>query len=126
MAEYHLGRALYLQGHYDESRAAFEKARELSPRSSIPLLGLAQLYLARADSGRAVGLMQKVPGRDSNSLFWLASAYSAHGDHDKALSTMKKAFHAGFRDFAAIDASPHLATLRSDSRFQQLMHEYRK
>jgi serine/threonine-protein kinase len=126
MAEYHLGRALYLQGRYDESRAAFEKAGELSPRSSIPLLGLAQLYLARGDSGRAVGLMQKVPGRDSNSLFWLASAYSAHGDHDKALSTMKKAFHAGFRDFAAIDASPHLATLRSDSRFQQLMHEYRK
>jgi len=126
MAEYHLGRALYLQGHYDEAGMAFEKARELSPRSSIPLLGLAQLYLARGDSEGAVGLMEKDQWRAAMDLFWLASAYSAHGDRDKALATMKKAFNAGFRDFAAIDASPHLATLRSDSSFQQLMNEYRK
>jgi hypothetical protein len=34
---------------------------------------------------------------------------------------MKKAFDLGFRDFAEIDASPHLATLRADPRFAALL-----
>ncbi|HXX22734.1 MAG TPA: protein kinase [Terriglobia bacterium] len=126
MANYHLGRALYLQGRYDEARAAFEKAKELSPTSSMPLSGLAQLYLAQGNSERAVGVLEKVNLKAAISLFWLASAYSAHGDRDKALATIKKAFDLGFRDFAAIDASPYLATLRSDPNFQQLIRQYRK
>jgi serine/threonine protein kinase len=32
----------------------------------------------------------------------------------------------GYRDFAAIDASPHLAALRSDPRFQQLLRRYQQ
>jgi TolB-like protein/Flp pilus assembly protein TadD len=126
IASYHLGRALYLQGRYDEARVAFEKARELSPTSTIPLLGLAQLYLAQGNSERAVGLLEKVNLKAGTALFWLACAYSAHGDRDKALATMKRAFDLGFRDFTAIDASPHLAMLRADPRFQQLVREYRK
>jgi len=92
-------------------------------------LGLGQLYLAQGNPERAVSLMEEICSKRPKAAiyrFWLASAYSAQGDRDNALATMKKAFDGGFRDFAAIDASPHLATLRSDSRFQQLMHEYRK
>jgi serine/threonine-protein kinase len=126
MADYHLGRALYLQGRYDEARVAFDKARELSPTSTSPLMGLAQLCLAQGDSGRAVGLLEKIGRKDAIYTFWLASAYSAHGDRDKALATMKKALDLGFRDFAAIDASPYLAALRADPNFQQLMRKYRK
>jgi tetratricopeptide (TPR) repeat protein len=126
IAYYHLGRALYLQGRFDEARAAFEKVKELSPTSTIPLLGLAQLYLAQGDSERAVALLEKVGSKAAIALFWLASAYSAHGDRDKALATMKKALDLGFRDFAAIDASPYLAALRADPNFQQLTRKYRK
>jgi TolB-like protein len=126
IAHYHLGRALCVQGRFDEARMAFEKAKELSPTSSIPLLGLAQLYLAQGDSERAVGVLEKVIWKTAVYSFWMASAYSAHGDRDKALATMKKAFDLGFRDFAAIDASPHLAGLRADPNFQQLMRNYRK
>jgi TolB-like protein/cytochrome c-type biogenesis protein CcmH/NrfG/predicted Ser/Thr protein kinase len=126
MADYHLGRALYLQGRYDEAQAAFDKAKELSPTSTIPLLGLAQSYLAQGDSERAVGLLEKQGSKTAIGLFWLASAYSARGDRGEALATIKKAFDLGFRDFAAIGASPHLATLRADPRFQQLIREYRK
>jgi TolB-like protein len=126
MADYHLERALFLQGRYDEAGAAFEAAKELSPTSWIPLLGLAQMYLAQGNSERAVGVLEKVSSKTSVVSFWLACAYSAHGDRDKALATMKKAFDLGFRDFAEIDASPHLATLRSDPRFQQLIREHRR
>jgi serine/threonine protein kinase/TolB-like protein/tetratricopeptide (TPR) repeat protein len=126
IAHYHLGRAFCVQGRYDEARVEFEKAKELSPTSWIPLLGLAQVYLAQGDSGRAAGVLEKVIWKTAVPLFWLASAYSAHGDRDKALATMKKAFDLGFRDFGEIDSSPHLATLRADPRFQQLMRNYRK
>ena len=105
---------------------AFEKAKELSPTSTIPPLGLAQLYLAQGDSERAVGVLEKANAKNAVHFFWLASAYSAHGDRDKALATMKRAFDVGFRDFAAIDASPYLAALRADPRFQQLIREHRK
>jgi serine/threonine protein kinase/Tfp pilus assembly protein PilF len=129
MADYHLGRALYLQGRYQEARLAFEELKALCPTSPEYVVGLAQLYLAQGDSERAVRLLEEICSKRPKAAiyrFWLASAYSAQGDRDKALATMKKAFDGGFRDFAGIDASPHLATLRSDSRFQQLMHEYRK
>jgi serine/threonine protein kinase/Flp pilus assembly protein TadD len=126
MADYHLGRALFLQGRYDEARAAFEKVKGLSPTSWMPLLGLGQMYLAQGDSERAVSLMEKASPQTGVYFFWMACAYSAHGDRDKALATMRKAFNLGFRDFTEIDASPHLATLRADPRFQQLIREYRK
>jgi len=129
MADYFLGRALCLQRRYQEARVAFEKAKELCPASVVGNLGLGQLYLAQGNPERAVSLMEEICSKRPKAAiyrFWLASAYSAQGDRDNALATMKKAFDGGFRDFAAIDASPHLATLRSDSRFQQLMHEYRK
>jgi eukaryotic-like serine/threonine-protein kinase len=129
MADYFLGRTLYLQRRYQEARAAFEKAKELCPASVVGDLGLGELYLAQGDSERAVSLIEEVCSKRPKAAiyrFWLASAHSAHGDRDKGLATMEKAFNLGFRDFALIDASPDLAALRSDSRFQRLMHEYRK
>lgn len=38
----------------------------------------------------------------------------------------QESLEKGYRDFAAIDASPHLAALRSDPRFQQLLRRYRQ
>jgi len=45
---------------------------------------------------------------------------------EKALATLQKALNAGYRDFAAIDASPYFSSLRWDPRFQQLTRRYRK
>jgi TolB-like protein/Tfp pilus assembly protein PilF len=125
MAYYHLGRALYLQGRYRESRASFEKLKEICSTSSDADLGLGQLYLAQGDSVRAVRILEKyalIFPKSAIHLFWLASAYSAHHDRDKAFAAMKKAFNLGFRDIAAIRASPYLSSLRSDPRYQDLLH----
>jgi tetratricopeptide (TPR) repeat protein len=122
---YHLGRALNLQGRFQEAIAAFQLVRQLSPISPTADLGLAQVYLAQGNSERAVSVLQKQPGT-AIDLFWLSSAYAAHGDKEKALGTLQKACTAGYRDFAAIDASPYFQTLRSDPRFQQLIERYRR
>jgi len=127
-AHYHLGRALLLQGRYQEAIAAFEHAKELNPAFSTADFGLAQVYLAQGDYDRALAILLNRPAmrRGAIYLFWLSSVYAGRGDRDKALTTLQKALVAGYRDFAAIDANPHFASLRSDPRFQQLIQRYRK
>jgi hypothetical protein len=57
--------------------------------------------------------------------FWGSAIYAARGEKDKALAQLRITLEKGFRDFAAIDSSRDLATLRSDPRFQQLVGRYR-
>jgi eukaryotic-like serine/threonine-protein kinase len=123
---YHLGRALMLQRRYQEAITAMEHAKELSPASPTADFGLAQVYLAQGNSGRALALLAKQDLRTGIGFFWLGSAYAAHGDTEKALDTLQKAFSAGYRDFAALDASPHFSQLRSDPRYQHLIQRYRR
>jgi non-specific serine/threonine protein kinase len=126
-AHYHLGRALLLQGRYQEAIAAFEHAKELNPAFSTADFGLAQVYLAQGDYDRALAPLLNHPEkfRGAVYLFVLGSIYAGRGDKEKAFAELQKALEAGYRDFAAIDASPHFASLRSDPRFQQLLRRYR-
>lgn len=126
VANYHLGRALILQRQYSEANAAFERMKKLNPTGLQADLGLAQLYLAQGDSERALSLLKNLPRSSALNSFWAASAYAAHGDKEIALTTIERAYNEGFRDFAAIDASPYFAALRSDPRFQKLIRQYRK
>ena len=58
--------------------------------------------------------------------YWLSAAYSAKGDKENALAMLQDAFKLGYRDFAALDASPYFANLRSDPRYQKLIAQYQK
>ena len=126
---YHLGRALYLQERFDEAIAAMEHARKLSPQSSTPDSGLAQVYLAKGDYDRALSYWLRQPGnqRSAAVIAYLgASIYAAGGEKEKALAELETALKADYRDFAAIDNNHHFNSLRSDPRFQQLMRKYRQ
>ena len=126
---YHLGRALLVQGRYDEAIAAFEQAHALSPQSYTPDAGLAQVYLAKKEYDRALQLFLREPEKVRNTSlqeFLASSIYAGKGEREKSLAELQKALESGYRDFAAIDASPHLAALRTDPRFQQLTQRYRK
>ena len=127
-AYYQLGRALLHQGRYQEAMAAMEHAKALSPTSTTPDFGLAQVDLAEGNYDQALAVLSQlaVRDKDASTLFWLTAAYAAKGDKQRALATLQKAFGAGFRDFAAIDASPYFASLRSDPKFEQLIRRYRK
>ena len=122
----YLARSLILQGHYQEAIAALEQARVLSPTSPSVDLGLGQVYLAQRNYDRAMESKTTKVRSSAIYAFRLSSAYAARGDKEKALATLQEAFTAGYRDFAAIDASPYFSGLRADPRFQQLVERYRK
>jgi serine/threonine protein kinase/tetratricopeptide (TPR) repeat protein len=125
---YQLGRALLLQSRYDEAVAAMEHARKLSPKSATAELGLAQVYLAKGEYNEALFHWSWQPVSQQHTAigaFWGSSIYAARGEKDKALAQLQTSLEKGFRDFAAIDASPYFASLRSDPRFQRLIRRYR-
>jgi eukaryotic-like serine/threonine-protein kinase len=118
-AFYHLGRALLLQGRYEEANQAFENA-DASERD----FGKAQILLAEGKYDAAITLLSKERGRAINAYF-LSAAYAAKGDSEKSLASLGRAFDLGYRDFAAVDASPYFGRLRSEPKFQQLLRQYR-
>ncbi len=92
-AYYELGRALYLQGRFDEALAAMEQAKTLSPTSTTPEFGLAQVYLAKGDYDRALSYWTKQPEaqRGTGIMSFLGSTiYAARGDKEKALAEMRR------------------------------------
>jgi Flp pilus assembly protein TadD len=123
---YHLGRALILEQRYSEAIATFQHQKEVDPASSFPDLGMGQVYLAQGNYDKALDALSKSLRPAAVNYYWIGAAYAARGDKDKAMATMQKAFDMGFHDFAVLDASPYFALLRSDARFQQLLHRYRK
>jgi TolB-like protein/predicted Ser/Thr protein kinase len=123
-AYYHLGRALLLQKRFAEAISAFQQARQLSPNSITPDFGLAQVYIAQGNYDRALVLLKKQPDTPI-TLFQMCLAYAGTGQKQQALDALEKALAGGYRDFAAIDAAPQLASLRSDPRFQALLRRYR-
>ena len=126
---YHFGRALMLEGRYDEAIEAMNRAQTLSPASGTPSFGLAQIYLAKGDYDKALDYWMRQPEMQRNTsleLFWESSIYAGRGEKDKALASLQRALEKGFNDFAAIDNSPHFNSLRSDPRFQQLLKKHRQ
>jgi TolB-like protein/DNA-binding winged helix-turn-helix (wHTH) protein/cytochrome c-type biogenesis protein CcmH/NrfG len=125
---YQLGRALMLQGRYEEAFAAYQHALELSPKYASPHVGLAEVYLAQGEYEKALQELQDA-GRIRNAahvIFIVSQVYAAKGDKTRALAELEKALANGYRDFPAIDANPYLAQVRSDPRFREVVQRYRK
>ena len=124
---YQLGRALLVQGRYGEAVGALEYAKALNADFTAADFGLALVSLARGDYRRALAQItglaryREVP----IGLVLISSIYAATGEKGKALASLEKALARGYRDFAAIDASPYLAAVRPDPAFQQLLSRYR-
>ena len=126
-AQYHLGRALIFQSRYQEAATAFQRAKELGS-ARYENLGMAQLALAQANYDEALKYLSAETDAKKTTIdqYWLAAVYSAKGDKDKSFAALQQALQTGYRDFAALDASPYFANLRSDPRYQKLVAQYRK
>lgn len=121
-AQYHIGRALYLQGHFPEAMAAFDRCEELSGNSNAADLGRSQALAAQGHYAEAITTILKNGTSKSNiNSYWLSSYYAGKGDKEKALATLRESVEFGFRDFAALDANPAFSSLHSDPRFTEIV-----
>jgi serine/threonine protein kinase/Tfp pilus assembly protein PilF len=117
-AQYHLGRALYLQGRFPEAMSAFDRCEELAGNPDVANLGRSQALAAQGRYAEAITTILK-NGTLKSMIhnYWLSSYYAGNGEKEKALATLQKSFQYGFRDFASLDANPAFSSLRSDPRF---------
>jgi serine/threonine protein kinase/Tfp pilus assembly protein PilF len=121
-AQYHIGRALYLQGRFPEAMAAFDRCEELSGNPNAANLGRSQALAAQGKYAEAITtILKNGTSKSSINTYWLSSYYAGKGEKEKALATLRESFALGFRDFAALDANPAFSSLRSDARFTALV-----
>ncbi len=125
-AQYHLGRALYLQGRYTEAMAAFDRCEEVAGESSAADFGRSQALAAQGRYTDAIAtILKRGQPKSMMDTYWLSTYYAGAGDKEKAIGTLEKAFDRGFHDLAAVNASPSFVSLRNDPRFQTLLQRFK-
>ena len=114
----------YLGKHmYDEAVAELRKAVQLSEGSPTCIANLARAYAASGKKSEALKLLSDLKKRSisshSNSSE-IAMIYASLGDVDQAMNWLEKGYEDRFNPGVLL--RPGFDPLRSDSRFQELLH----
>jgi len=125
-AFYHLGRALLVTRDYEGAIAAFKRVGESGVHTQLTSLGLSQAYLETGDLALAREHSDiAMDDLSAITLTYRSMIEAADGNPDAALEYLEQALEVNYRDFAALEVSPHLATLRKDPRYAELIARYR-
>jgi TolB-like protein/DNA-binding winged helix-turn-helix (wHTH) protein/Flp pilus assembly protein TadD len=115
---------VYLQKHmYNEAVAELKKAVELSGNSPTCIANLARAYVASGNRGEAVKLLDDLKKRSNpgySNASEIAMIYASLGDTDQAMNWLEKGYEERFNPGVLL--RPGFDSLRSDSRFQSLIH----
>jgi tetratricopeptide (TPR) repeat protein len=114
----------YLQKHmYDEAVAELQKAVQLSGGSPTCIANLARAYVLSGKRSEAVKLLSDLKQRSTPAYSYaseIAVIYVALGDNDQAMTWLEKGYAERFNPGVLL--RPGFDPLRSDSRFQDLVH----
>ena len=114
----------YLQKHmYDEAVAELQKAVKLSGNSPTCIANLARAYVASGKRAEAVTLLNTLIKRSTtgySNASEIAMIYASLGDTDQAMNWLDKSFEDRFNPGVLL--RPGFDPLRSDPRFQSLVH----
>jgi TolB-like protein/DNA-binding winged helix-turn-helix (wHTH) protein len=123
IGHYELGQALVQKHMYDEAIAEFQKAIELSGPSGAFDSNLGYAYAVSGRKKEASKILDDLESRriqnpsvDAD----IALIYVGLGDRDEAMARLDSAFESRFK--ASILLRPAFDPLRSDARFQDLLH----
>jgi tetratricopeptide (TPR) repeat protein len=123
LAHNHLGQA-YLQMHmYDDAIAELQKAVQLSGGGPTCMANLARANAASGKKSEAEKLLRDLkkrsgPGYSHGSE--IAVIYASLGDSDQAMNWLEKGYEERFNPGVLL--RPGLDPLRSDPRFQDMVH----
>jgi TolB-like protein/DNA-binding winged helix-turn-helix (wHTH) protein/Tfp pilus assembly protein PilF len=114
----------YLQKHmYHEAAAELQKAVQLSGGSPTCIANLARAYVASGKRSEAVKLLNDLKNRSTPGFSHaseIAVIYVSLGDMDQAMNWLEKGYAERFNPGVLL--RPGFDPLRSDARFQNLVH----
>jgi TolB-like protein/DNA-binding winged helix-turn-helix (wHTH) protein/Flp pilus assembly protein TadD len=114
----------YLQKHmYDKAVAELQKAVQLSGGSPTSIANLARAYVLSGNRSEAEKLLSDLKKRSNpgySNASEIAMIYASLGDTDQAMSWLEKGYEERFNPGVLL--RPGFDPLRSDSRFQNLVH----
>jgi tetratricopeptide (TPR) repeat protein len=123
VAHYQLGQAYVQNQMYSDAMTEFKRAIELSGTGTTFSSNLAYVYALAGKRGDAVKILNDQKNRVdhgfSNSAE-IALIYVGLGQNDQAMTWLERAYEERFNP--SILARPSFDPLRSDNRFQDLMH----
>jgi len=123
VAHYQLGQALAQKKKYDEAIAEFRRAIELSGENATVESNLANAYAVSGRKEEAMKILRDLERRQSQNSSTssnIALIYVGLGDKAQAMVWLNKAYQARFNP--SILLRPVFDPLRSDQRFQDLLH----
>jgi len=122
IAHYQLGQAYVQNRMYSDAIAEFQKAIELSGVGTTFISNLAYVYALAGRRGEAVKILNDQKNRDqgSSNSAEIALIYVGLGNNDQSMAWLERAYEERFNP--SILARPSFDPLRSDKRFQDLMH----
>ncbi len=114
----------YLQKHmYDQAVAELQKSVNLSGDSPTCIANLARAYVASGKRSEAVKLLGDLKKRSNpgySNAAEIAMIYASLGDTDQAMNWLEKGYEERFNPGVLL--RPGFDPLRSDPRFQKLVH----
>src|SRR5437773_1635731 len=120
IAHYELSQAFVQKHSYNEAIAEFQKAIELSGGSIPCTSNLAYAYAVSNKRNEAVKILNDVKTRSTRNAAEIALMYVGLGEKDQAMKWLGKAYEEHFNP--SILLRPAFDPLRSDPRFQNLVH----
>jgi len=121
VAHGNLGLAYLQKGLHKEAMGEFQKAVRASDSDSA-LATLAYAHAVTGDPAEALRILRPVEARGQTPPFVLAIAYAGLRNNDKAFAWLQKGYEERDSGLIMIRIMPQLAPLRSDPRFQGLLH----
>jgi Flp pilus assembly protein TadD len=108
---------------YDEAVAEMQQAVQLSGGSPTCIANLARAYALSGKRNEALELLSGLKQRSNHSYSnasEIAVIYASLGDPDQAMNWLEKGYEERFNPGVLL--RPGFDPLRSDSRFQNLVH----
>jgi tetratricopeptide (TPR) repeat protein len=121
-AHFHLGEAYEQKGMYEEAIAEFHKASSFSSGQTVAALGhVYAMSGKRREARRVLEQLEKLSKRRYVSPYGMALIHTGLGEKDQAFAWLQRACEDRSVELCRLKVEPSLDSLRSDSRFQDLL-----
>ena len=125
VAHWHLGLAYEEQQNFDAAIEEFKKATSLSGGSPLMKAALGRAYAEsqkKLEAEKILGELNELSKQEYVSSYEIATICVALGDNEQGFQLLEKAYAEHSFHLVRLKRSPHFKPIRSDPRFQDLVH----